>query len=607
MRKLNIFVLVCSLVLGLSSCNDMLDEEPRSVLTPEFFKTAQGIERGLTAAYSGLRFQYGPEGAMTITLVGTDEATFGGDGDARNVNDYGSALFNHGHLSTPWNRNYTFINTCNGIVDFGVEAGKPELVAEAKFLRAQYYLNLVTTFGGVPLDLGSGPLAFNTTPSTVSVRNSVIEVYEAIAKDFEDAVADLSVLPPAPGRVGKAAAIHYLAKTYLSMACYYQYDYANENAADATKAREYYVKAFSTANSLLDNRGTYNVDLLSDFAEVNKPGNEHNKEVLFLVEHTTDYTFDESGPANSGQAPEGGLKENRANFMMCPYYEAHGKLKNGNVLMVRDREYGRGWRRFVPTAWLMNVAYADKINDTRYYKSYQSIWRCNDESKVGVIKDNGQPAAIGDIAIYMPGYSSYAECPPVIQAKIDQVLADGGAVWYPSDYTRNMFPANMKFADPNTEGGVDVNDSSHRPFLVAKLSETLLIAAEAALMTGADPTPYINELRERAAVGNEHVNEETAKAAMRVNRAQIDIDFILNERSRELSNEQHRWFDLVRTDKLIERLKDGLNKFTNLESGYTDNAANNVQRFHHLRPIPQGQIDLMTNEDKANYQNPGYN
>ena len=610
MKKINILGFISLFAFLASSCNSLLEEHPRSILTPDFFKTTQGIESGLTAAYSGLRFQYGPEGGMSIAMVGTDEATFGGDGDARSLNDYGSALFNHGHITTPWNRNFTFINTCNGIIEFGPEAGKPELVAEAKFLRAQYYLNLVTIFGGVPLDLGSGDLKFNVTPSTESVRNSVIEVYEAIAQDFENAVQDLPTVQSIPGRVGKSAAIHYLAKTYLSMACYYQYDYANEGAANTGKAQEYYAKALQSAKMLLDNRGTYNVALLNDFADVNKAGNEHNREVLFLVEHHSDYTFDESGPANSGQAPNDGLKENRANFMMTPYYEAHAKLKNGNILLVRDRENGRGWRRFVPTAWLLNEAYADKINDTRYYKSYQSIWKCNQDKDgntgAGKVKDNGQLSEIGDIAIYMPGYASYDACPSVIKTKIDQVIADGGAVWYPADYTRNMFPANLKHLDPAWPDGVGRDDSSHRPYIVAKLSETILIAAEAALMSGGDPALYINELRQRAAVGNENADEAAAKAAMLVSNGDISIDFILNERSREFSNEMHRWFDLVRTDNLVKRLQEGKNVFTSLEAGYSDNAARNVQRYHHLRPIPQSQIDLMTNANKADYQNPGY-
>lgn len=51
------------------------------------------------------------------------------------------------------------------------------LIAEARFFRAFDYFQLVQTFGGVPLDLGSGELKFNTSPVRTSARNTVPEVY----------------------------------------------------------------------------------------------------------------------------------------------------------------------------------------------------------------------------------------------------------------------------------------------------------------------------------------------------------------------------------------------------------------------------------------------
>ena len=227
MKTLKILSLVLILALVTNACTDFLEEQPRARLTPDFFTTEQGIVAGLTAAYSGLRFQYGTQGGMSITCVGTDEATKGGDGSEEQINNYGVDILGAGHFQTPWNRNYTFINTCSGIVDYATGANE-DLVAEAKFLRAQYYYGLVTMFGGVPLDLGSGPLKFSTTPTTTSVRNTVLEVYDAIVQDLKDAIEGLPVKGSKPGRVGKSAAIHFLAKTYLAMACYYDYDYTNE-------------------------------------------------------------------------------------------------------------------------------------------------------------------------------------------------------------------------------------------------------------------------------------------------------------------------------------------------------------------------------------------
>ncbi|MBD1432969.1 RagB/SusD family nutrient uptake outer membrane protein [Sphingobacterium sp. DN00404] len=617
MKTLKISSLMLGLMLTVSSCSKFLEEQPRSSLTPDFFTTEQGIIAGLTAAYSGLRYQYGTQGGMSISSVGTDEATKGGDGNEEQINNYGVDILGAGHFQTPWNRNFTFINTCNGIVDYAT-GDNEALVAEAKFLRAQYYYGLVTMFGGVPLDLGSGPLKFTTTPTTTSVRNTAIEVFEAIVEDLKGAIEGLPAISTTPGRVGKAAAIHYLAKTYLAIACYYDYDYTNEinndynstasvEGVNSAKAREFYQLALTTAKQILDNRGTYGVGLLADFADVNRAGNEHSIESLFTVERTTDYIFDESGAGASG-GPEDGLKENRANFMFCAYYE--GPDGDG-TLLARTREYGRGWRRFVPTKYLIETVFADKVNDSRYYKSFQSLWSVNR------VNDGVNHPDFGKPAIFMPGVASYAAAAPEIQQVIDKMQVEGSAtakqlIRYNGSFTRNMFPSSLKLADPNGE----INDSSHRPFIVSKLSETILVAVEAAFKIGDNATAvaYINELRTRAAKGsvlNTHipglVNETQAIANMQISAGSLTLDFILDERSRELCCEQLRWFDLIRTNKLIPRLQAGYNAFGIADdTNFSGAAAANVRRFHHLRPIPQQQMDAMTGDNKAAYQNPGY-
>ena len=88
----------------------------------------------------------------------------------------------------------------------------------------------------------------------------------------------------------------------------------------------------------------------------------------------------------------------------------------------------------------------------------------------------------------------------------------------------------------------------------------------------------------------------------------IDIDFILDERSREFWGEGYRWFDLVRTQKWAERAS----TYRIAGNGYATNELKTVKRDipagYYLRPIPQGQLDgmEMTPEEKTNYQNPAY-
>ena len=82
---------------------------------------------------------------------------------------------------------------------------------------------------------------------------------------------------------------------------------------------------------------------------------------------------------------------------------------------------------------------------------------------------------------------------------------------------------------------------------------------------------------------------------MRITADQLTIDFILDERGREFAGEQQRFFDLKRTGKLVERVKK-----------MNPNAAENIQEYHAIRPIPQAELDALTN-GKEFGQNKGYN
>ena len=183
--------------------------------------------------------------------------------------------------------------------------------------------------------------------------------------------------------------------------------------------------------------------------------------------------------------------------------------------------------------------------------------------------------------------------------------------------SRKKYPINWKIGicrtDNNGGLGSKVNGGSPRPWNVAKFSEFYLIGAEAAVKLGkqAEAKTLVNVLRARAGKqtfaqnDNQAVSVDKSAEMVAATPAVIDIDFILDERSREYWGEGYRWFDLVRTQKWGERA----GTYRIAGSGYTDKDLQTVKRDipagYYIRPIPQGQLDgmEMSDAEKAAYQN----
>jgi hypothetical protein len=558
----------------------MLEEDPKSILTPDFLRTTVGFQRGLDAAYAGNRMFWGNQDLFTMTVIGTDEFKRGIDGNS-DINNYSSG-YNSGNGSVVaiWRNCYYFINACNGIIDFapdvtGIDdATKKKMVGEAKFLRAQYYFTMVQFWADVTLNEH-----FNDQPLTSAKRDPQSKIYDLIIKDLKEAIP---VLPPGPksggllpGKTSAATAKHLLAKVYLT------------RAGSAVAQTTDYENAYLTAKDVIDNRNSAGLALLADYKDIHAEGNEGNAEVLWTVQHTSNIPF--NGPNNSGGA------DNVLNHMWVPQYEK----KPG---MIRSMNYGRPYIRCTPTLWLVDTAFKEKVNDTRYYKSFQIAWIANDPTPGNYpVWPNplppGAPASavvgqprfkLGDTAIYMPGVAK-------TKAQVDAtpyllIPLKAPATGY-AGYDNTLSPTLIKYFDTKR---ADLNDPSVRPVIVYRLAETYLIAAEAAFRTNrlTEAVDYINAIRERAAFPSGNA------VAMRITTADLSIDFILDERARELCGENVRWWDLVRTGKLLERVR-----LHNVD------AQKNILNKHVLRPIPQAQIDATTTGEQYNFNIyfPGWN
>ncbi len=125
-----------------------------------------------------------------------------------------------------------------------------------------------------------------------------------------------------------------------------------------------------------------------------------------------------------------------------------------------------------------------------------------------------------------------------------------------------------------------------------RLSDTYLLLAEALHMQGknseTDGAAYwINQVRIRS-------------KATPITAGQVTLDYILDERARELVTEENRRETLMRTGKLLERTR----KYNRIAAGRRDKVPG-MQPFHELLPIPQRVIE--TNTGAVIEQNPGYN
>ena len=641
------YILAAGLVCGglsatMTSCSDVLDEQPRSQFDPTFFTTKTGIEGGLTSLYAHLRYFYGNGYYLNSLETGTDEYTYAQSADGNfkeaDLSGMGNLTPSSSVAGGCWGAAFANINTASGIIENGAAAGISDaLLAEAYFFRAFDYFILVQTYGGVPLDLGAGELKFNTSTVRTSVRNTVEEVYKkCIFPDLEKAVSDLPDNPRLTGTATKNLARLYLSKAYLTYAWWLEnpnkiptYPECSRNAGDA---QSYFQKAYNVAMEAINNPGPYK--LQPTFYDVNVATNDRNAEVMFYADHDEDEKFGNGGTGYGWGS--GGSPENFAYWMETwNYTEMIAKAASGATINPIQREavqaLGRPWTRMAPIAdnfmeggvWEDAVKAIDSRYDATFTLRYHTNWHRAGNTEPYVIGANGMQ--VGPDEVY------FSWVPESEDSKINYTGADGklgfGEMPGRPDFvvavnhiSRKKYPINWKLGiyrtDNNGGLGSKVNGGSPRPWNIAKFSELYLIAAEAAvkLNKNDDARNLVNVLRARAGKQTFSQNDNVAVSVdhsaemLAATPATITIDYILDERSREFWGEGYRWFDLVRTQKWAERATN----YRIAGSGYTDKDLESFKRTitagFYLRPIPQGQIDglMMSDQDKIDYQNPQY-
>ncbi len=635
---------IAKIVLGLagvallaSSCNKVLEEHPKTLYTPDFFTTPMGVEGGLTALYAQLRYLYGNAYYYNILTTGTDEATYGesADGNFKDADLSGAGTLNASTSRSDnlWGQAFTYINTASGIIENAEAVGLDKaMIAEARFFRAFDYFQLVQTFGGVPLDLGAGELAFNSKPVRESVRNTVPEVYtKAIFPDLKTAVNDLPVNPRLTGTLTQNVARLFLAKAYLTYAWWLEnpkgiptYPETPRTDPDGHDAKWYFQQAYDLSLEGINNPGPYG--LMDYFYQISDGAHDRNKEIMLYADHTENSEQYNGASLSYGS---GGGMDNFAGWMMNWNYPNMAIQANTgnriNPVLRTDQQYcGRPWTRMAPTQEAI-ATFIDRDMDSRFDGTFVYVLRTNwdrgGNSATYVEGPNGAQIGLNQaFLVFLP------EEDPTVKQNVDvsQVMIGASPnydfyVVNPSGVSRRMYPKIWKLGPyrTNTTGTGQPNASHTRPFNIAKFSEFYFIAAEAAVKgaTGSKSArELVNVLRARAGKWEYEVNWDMVHVAdfseemVEATPAVITIDYLLDERMREYYGDGFRWFDLVRTQTWAERAK----TYTICGPGKNDltpqTVTRDIQNYHYLRPIPQGQLDNMKMDkaEKQAYQNPGY-
>ncbi len=538
-----------AIMLGTASCSDLLKETVVSSISNDYIATTPGFIAASNAAYTPLRSFYATERGLSMSEYGTDIYSAGADGSFKGFHFYDSQLTSSvSILAELWDETYRGINTVNAVIDrapavTGIsDAVKAQRVGEMKYLRAHYYFILVQQFG--PLDLRTKE---TTGPTKAATRATEQAVYKQIEADLLAAIPVLENKKASSdyGRATKAAAENLLAKVYLTR--------ASSKFAEASD----YANAANLCNNVINN---YGFKLLPDFEQVFDQANQLHDEVIFSVQYTND-------PLTNG------VVDNQGNKLHL-YFGMQYDVQPG---MQRDVLNDRPFKRLKPTPYLLNTVFADRVNDTRYKKTFKDTWLSNKPGTYNTTFDGSKATVTykaGDTTIYIPGY----------EMTMAQRAAKKYQVLVPSLYNYALFPTLKKFFDPLRPDMTYEHGS--RDYMVHRLADTYLMLAEAQFKLGkqTESVAAINAVRVRAAAAGKA--EEMKVTA-------VDMNLIMEERARELAGEQTRWMDLKRWGNLVERAK-----------LYNVDAATNVADKHNVRPIPQKQVDL--SENGGFPQNSGY-
>lgn len=565
--KIFAYLLCIGAALSSSCSKSFLDEDPLSVYTPDnSLQTATQFQQATNNLYNGIRNIY--MGNINLdTYFGlyyaTDFAYNGTDYDpAAKLNAYKATMvptyFIPGNM---WTAFYKIITNANLVISqvskstLLSDADKNSFLGQALFFRAYSYKILANLYGGVPIELNE-----LSGPRYDYVRASRDAVYQQCKKDLQQAITLLSDISKVPdGTVNKQIAQHMLTEVLISLK---DYDGAIASANEVIS-----FSGVSLMTSRFGRRANLPGDVYRDLFEYNNQNySTGNHEGLLVIQSTL------NNSASVGDQTAWAVVPSLTGVRIV---ESVTKTKMSILFNAK----------FVDSVSSNGIGW---IRPTSHF--FYEIWTPGDirNSSYNIVRDiriSGVPATSPDYGKWYvkDGYKN-----KVAPADFRDTIRN----FYPvirkaspsaGDFVSVAGPAILTNVT-NPFGGLLLNGAS-RLFMqkyMARLAETYLLRAEAYLGKGdaQKAADDINVLRNRA-------------GATPATAAEMNIDYILDERLRELYMEEFRTVTLTRLGKLYDR-----DKKYNPKSGLT------IEPYHNLWPIPA--TEITQNTGAVLEQNQGY-
>ncbi len=560
--KVTKYLLLLLLILTGGACNEskILEEIPLDFYSPEnSFKSFNNFKSAVYKLYDKSRqaLFVSPtrNGRDAFDLLfGTDIVNNGQPSATARFTDYAVYLTPTSETAYwPWERFYGLISGANIIIgripgSELTDAEKLLIEAEARFFRGFSYRVLAYLYGDVPLELQEV-----TTPKTDYTRTDRTLVLQQAAADLEFAAANLpGIMQVSDGEISNLAAAHYLAETYLAL--------------------QEWDKAITAATNVIDNPNTALMtqrfgtkrnepgDVYWDLFQLNNQNRSTsgNLEAIWVCQFETDVL--------GGEANSSGLVSGAGGYLLERYHSPQVyqiDAPDGVLGFIGATSGGTGGR---------GVGWMPPSNHLKY-----TVWQkdfANDirNSSYNFVRDfyYSNPAS----AYYG---KSVVENPPARLDTLRNFYPYQSKASPPGSHPDNLYADSATGLLLNTAGG------NYTDQYYVRLAETYLIRAEAHLGKGdrSLAAADINTVRARA---------NAAAAAP----DEITIDYILDERMRELGIEERRRLTLARLGLVYERTVK-----------YNESSGHTVRPFHNLYPIPFSEIER--NVTGTLTQNDGYN